>query len=1027
MTRGVKNIGPLSKRSFRNFLHKRKVVLIALIVMGFGVFLIGQTVSPNFFKKIFSPQKTSVAKDSAASKQKTPRIRVVKKPVVDDAEKTLVPGITCPPLNQVICLVNTTSYTHSGTSWDATGTNDPLCPPTPGPTVTYASTGPVNPTTGTTLHNAVFSAGVINITWTITDPCNNTASCASFTVTVYPDLDPGAHNTDPVTSCVGYNPAQLNINTPAPSGGSPPYTYQWQINGVNTGAPSSPIYNPTAIGSPGDYDYNCVITDQCGTIVSTPVKTITIVNDPVVTASGGGTFCQNSNPTLTGNITGGTGVMNFQWQTGTSSTGPWADIPGATSSDYLPPTSPGVYYYRVELSPNVASCNNSSSTITLTVNPTPTATAPANQTYCNNVPTTAIPLTGTPAGVVFDITGGAAIGLANQIGVTSIPSFTPTTGGPTTITITPRANGCTGTAVTYNITVNPTPTVNQPANQVVCNNTSTAAINFSGTGATSYTWTNSNTSIGLAASGTGNIAAFTATNTGSTTATATIIVTPVFTGGSVSCNGPTQTFTITVNPTPTVNQPANQVVCNNTSTTAVNFSGTGATSYTWTNSNTSIGLAASGTGNIAAFTATNTGSTAAIATIIVTPVFTGGSVSCNGPTQTFSITVNPTPTVNQPANQVVCNNTSTTAVNFSGTGATSYTWTNSNTSIGLAASGSGNIAVFTATNATAAPVTATIIVTPVFTGGSVSCNGSTQTFSITVNPTIVPSVTIAASPGNNICAGTSVTFTATPVNGGTPSYQWYVSGSPVGTNSPTFTSSSLVNTNAVSVVMTPSVTCPSPATATSNVITMTVNALVTPSVTVAPSATTICPGTSVTFNATAFNGGSSPSYQWQVNGVNAGTNNSSFNTTSLANGDVVTVILTSNATCASPTTATSAPVTMTVNPPPPAIPGTITGTSPVCPGITGLTYNIAAVPNATSYNWAVPAGWTVTGGAGTTSITVTSGSAGQNGNITVTATNSCGTSLASSLPVVVSPGTPATPGLISRDITSLSGYNRINL
>jgi hypothetical protein len=49
----------------------------------------------------------------------------------------------------------------------------------------------------------------------------------------------------------------------------------------------------------------------------------------------------------------------------------------------------------------------------------------------------------------------------------------------------------------------------------------------------------------------------------------------------------------------TVNQPTNQVVCNNTSTTAINFSVTGATSYTWTNSNTSIGLAASGTGNIA--------------------------------------------------------------------------------------------------------------------------------------------------------------------------------------------------------------------------------------------------------------------------------------------------------------------------------------------------------------------------------------------------------------------------------------------
>jgi hypothetical protein len=30
--------------------------------MGFGVFMVGQTVPNNFFKKIFSPQKVSVAK-----------------------------------------------------------------------------------------------------------------------------------------------------------------------------------------------------------------------------------------------------------------------------------------------------------------------------------------------------------------------------------------------------------------------------------------------------------------------------------------------------------------------------------------------------------------------------------------------------------------------------------------------------------------------------------------------------------------------------------------------------------------------------------------------------------------------------------------------------------------------------------------------------------------------------------------------------------------------------------------------------
>ena len=73
-----------------------------------------------------------------------------------------------------------------------------------------------------------------------------------------------------------------------------------------------------------------------------------------------------------------------------------------------------------------------------------------------------------------------------------------------------------------------------------------------------------------------------------------------------------------VNATPTVNTITSQTLCSGAATTAVNFTGT-ASSYSWVNNNTGIGLAASGTGNIPAFTATNTGSTALTATVTVTP------------------------------------------------------------------------------------------------------------------------------------------------------------------------------------------------------------------------------------------------------------------------------------------------------------------------------------------------------------------------------------------------------------------------
>ncbi len=66
---------------------------------------------------------------------------------------------------------------------------------------------------------------------------------------------------------------------------------------------------------------------------------------------------------------------------------------------------------------------------------------------------------------------------------------------------------------------------------------------------TTYSWTNDNPSIGLAASGTGNLPAFTAVNNGATPVTANITVTPSNASG---CTGTPQTFTITVNPSPII-------------------------------------------------------------------------------------------------------------------------------------------------------------------------------------------------------------------------------------------------------------------------------------------------------------------------------------------------------------------------------------------------------------------------------------------------------------------------------------------
>src|SRR6478736_3045096 len=223
---------------------------------------------------------------------------------------------------------------------------------------------------------------------------------------------------------------------------------------------------------------------------------------------------------------------------------------------------------------------------------------------------------------------------------------------------------------------------------------------------------------------------------------------------------------------------------------------------------------------------------------------------------------------------------------------------------------------------------------------------------VTMTSTSVdPSVNIAAST-TTICNGTSVTFTATPTNGGNPSYQWQVNGVNKGTDSDKFTTTTLNDGDVVTVILTSDLACASTPTATSNPVTMT-STSVDPSVSIAASTTTICNGTSVTFTATPTNGGANPSYQWKVNGQNVGTDNDTYTTTSLSDGDIVTVVMTSDLACASTPRATSNKITMASNAVTPDVQITSNTTS-VC---TGTMVNFTATgtnggPGA-DYQWLV--------------------------------------------------------------------------
>ena len=226
---------------------------------------------------------------------------------------------------------------------------------------------------------------------------------------------------------------------------------------------------------------------------------------------------------------------------------------------------------------------------------------------------------------------------------------------------------------------------------------------------------------------------------------------------------------------------------------------------------------------------------------------------------------------------------------------------------------------------------------------------TSNTITMTVNPTITASVTVSAD-ANPVCQGTSVTFTPSPVNGGTvPVYNWFVNNVLAVANMPAY---SYVpdNNDEVKVVMISNATCATGTPAASNIITMSVTTPITVSVSIAASNNPVCAGTAVTYTATPINGGSTPAYQWYVNNLAVGTNLSTFSFVPL-NNDAVKVLLTSNASCITGSPATSNSLNMAVNPNLPVSVTISAGSNPVC-NATPVTFTASPVNGGSpSYQW----------------------------------------------------------------------------
>jgi len=652
------------------------------------------------------------------------------------------------------------------------------------------------------------------------------------------------------------------------------------------------------------------------------------------------------------------------------------------------------------VTPSVGGCAGEPFDVVVTVYPKP-AINPMRDTICSGGDFDLTPTDGIngsiPPGTSYSWLAPSVTGITgttagnNEASISDTLFNSTTTVKTVTYTVTPTSGDCDGNNFSVIILVNPQFSVNDMSATVCSDEAFSVAplngVNGTVPAGTTYSWSTPTTIHGSAGGGGGSGTSITDTlyNSSSYVDTVTYIVSPI----AGSCSGNDFELKVIVNPIPDVTIGGDDTVCYGVETPDITFTNHVNLPVTATykingGADFTVDIDANGTTPVPA-TINQEG---ALVYSLESVVYQFAPTCIVTLADTATILVEPITTVvisKTPAGAICFGDSVTffSSVENEGSGAT-YQWYIND----LAQSGE-NDTIFGTTildDTNEVKLVVTTINTP--------CNGdiTSNVITMTVNPLNIPEVTIYESL-NDICEGTSVTFTADPViNGGTnPTFEWFLNDDPVGGNDLTYVTDSLSDGDEVKVVLTPDVTasCPGPPD-TSNVVIMTVNPLDTVSVTVSVAADTVCVGTPVTFTATAVNGGSSPTYQWRKNGVNVGANNATYSFTPV-NNEQVSVILTSDATCTTGNPAYSDTVTMVVNPLPTADAG---GDTTICIN-EAVAVSGASATNYDTLYWVHDGNGSLADST-TLTPTYTSTTADEGNTVTLTlnSINSCGTALA---------------------------------
>ncbi len=676
------------------------------------------------------------------------------------------------------------------------------------------------------------------------------------------------------------------------------------------------------------------ITDAIGQACSGTPATPTISSGVLSTQ------CAGATPTINANSNVGTTGNFFQWQSGSSATGPWSYISGATSLSYTSAALYSTTYFRIQDSCGISHSVSYSAAYQVPIDVFAISTQPSSAATCSGLNATfSVAASGTTLAYQWYVNQGSGYVALSNGGVyngatTATLTITGATAGMNNYSyecaVSDACNPATysGAAV---LTVNASPTITTaPADVTACNGSNaTFSIVASGANIT-YQW-QLNTGSGYAPVANGGI------YSGATTSSLSITgVSNTLNGYSYRCvltSSPCTavistgaTLTITNLPAITT-QPGNDTICSgNNGIFSTTATGSGI-SYQW-QVNTGSGFVNASNGVLYSGATTNTlsitNATIGMNGYLYQCVVTG---SCSPAATTnaalLSITQSPSIT-SQPVNDTICAASGATYSITAIGGGLTYQWqVNTGSSYVNVVNGGVYSGATTSTlNITGATAGMNgYLYRCIATSGSCSAVVTSNGASLIV----YTASAVTFQPQNStICQGASTSFFIL-ASGSNLSYQWMVnqgSGFVAVANGGVYsgaTSSTLIITAAtagMSGYIYQCVVSNSKCTsASSNSATLTVNPTLVPSIAISANpGTTICAGTSVTFTAVPTNGGTTPAYQWKLNGVNVGSNSNTYTNAAPGNGNTVTCTLTSNATCASPSVANSNVLTMTVNP-----------------------------------------------------------------------------------------------------------------